>query len=403
MIDTKSTFLLRSLIIGTSILASVNSSLSATVPAEIKQLVKQVAVNQPYGTGFSVAVVNDGKLSFSTGGGNGLDVNGSSRFLLASVTKQLTGAAIAALSNEGKLSFQDPITKFVPEFSNWGALRIRDLLQHRTTLTDYLGTTIYQPNSGPSSDLQILSSLYPFISGMKAGCSKYSNTNYMLLSLIVERASGMPFGEYLEQAIFSPLEMFDTDYKGGPIPSNVEIGHNPRNIPNMLPYYREWASGAGGVVSTANDMAKWLIAVSNGFLNLKTILPRESATGACPGSPLNIYSLGWLMESPSEIFHLGQVWGYASYSRINTKSGKGIIVLSNAESVAGDKIEKFAKTVLSLANNTSSTYPREGGLGSYCCTQVGKFGPHPVQRLPIGNACYWFVPPYGNVPGQVCQ
>jgi CubicO group peptidase (beta-lactamase class C family) len=269
-------------------------------------------------------------------------------------------------------------------------------------LTEFLSTTIYQPQSGPTSDLTILSQLHGVIPGMRIGCSQYSNTNYILLSLIVERASGMSFGEYLEKAIFSPLEMFDTDYQGGVIPGNVEIGHNAYNIPNLKPYYREWASGAGGVVSTAKDMAKWLIAVSKGFLNIKTILPRESAHGACPGSPLNIYGLGWQLETASDLFHTGLAWGYASYTQINTKTGKGVVVLSNAEVVAGDKIKQFGKTVLSMSQNTSTDQPQTN-LGSYCCTQLGKFGPHPTQRLQIGSSCFWTVYPYGNVPGQVCK
>jgi CubicO group peptidase (beta-lactamase class C family) len=386
-----------------SIFFTLPTAFSSSIPFEVRHLVKQASGNQPYGTGFSLAVVEGGKLKFSTGGGNGVSVNGNSKFLLASVTKQLTAAAIVSLAQEGKLGFDDSITKFVPELLNWRSLRIKDLLNNSTSLIDFLSTPINRPHSGPTTDFQILSALHSFVSGVPSGCIQYSNTNFILLSLIVERASGMPFGDYLDRALFSPLEMYDTEYKGGVIPSDVETGHNQRNIPNMTPYYREWASGAGGVVSTAKDMAKWLIAVSNGFLNIKTIIPKESAIGACRGSSINKYGLGWQFDSTSELYHSGMVWGYASFVKINTNSGKGVVVLSNAEIVAGDKIKEFAERILSLSNNSEVRVQEETSFGSYCCTQFGKFGPHPTQRLPIGSACYWMVPGYGPAPGQVCQ
>src|SRR5262245_24890966 len=133
-------------------------------------------------------------------------------FRLASVTKQFTAMSILMLAQQKKLSLDDSITKYFPEFPEYGKpITIRHMLSHRSGLPDYEdlipnGTTI------PLSDRNALNLLRTQTRGyFPAGSEfRYSNSGYCLLSVIVEKVSGMPFSQFLKANIFQPLGMTHT-------------------------------------------------------------------------------------------------------------------------------------------------------------------------------------------------
>lgn len=239
--------------------------------------------------GYAVGVIRNGKLVFARGYGraeldNNIPITPKTSFHLASLSKQFTAAAVALLIAEGKLSLDTPVAEFVPEVKDFGAdLRIKHLIYFTSGLPEY--TSLPRQSGMPwfsffyfTTDEAIATSLragkFNFAPGTKW---EYSNINYMLLTRIVERASGMPFAEFLQTRVFKPLDMGASllnDDSTAVIPnratgyadrSDPEIlkelasmgihahgGTGPVRLPRISPHY-----GGSGVFSTVEDLAKW--------------------------------------------------------------------------------------------------------------------------------------------------
>lgn len=239
--------------------------------------------------GYAVGVIRNGKLVFARGYGraeldNNIPITPKTSFHLASLSKQFTAAAVALLIAEGKLSLDTPVAEFVPEVKDFGAdLRIKHLIYFTSGLPEY--TSLPRQSGMPwfsffyfTTDEAIATSLRAGKLNFAPGTKwEYSNINYMLLTRIVERASGMPFAEFLQTRVFKPLDMGASllnDDSTAVIPnratgyadrSDPEIlkelasmgihahgGTGPVRLPRISPHY-----GGSGVFSTVEDLAKW--------------------------------------------------------------------------------------------------------------------------------------------------
>lgn len=373
---------------------AVSTCLYAQISPAAQHLIANTTNGQPTGAGYSVSVIQDGKVLYSTASGKGVAVQPSSQFMLASVTKQLTAAAIVALEKDGALNFDDSISKFIPELKKWEDISIRALLQHRTNIPDYVSVGPYFPFNGPTSPMRILS-MFNSIQGQERDCTSYSNTNYYALGVVIERASGMSYGSYLDKKIFTPLGMTRTRYAPGPVSNSLMTGINTSGTPISAPYYAEWAYSAGGVISTAEDMAKWLAAVFDDYLDINELLDDEvsDAPQCFPGQPSS-YGLGWIPDGGGRFKHPGKVDGFATFAMLNKETGDGVVVLSNyAGNSAG--IENFAKQLLSISLNPATSN------ANYCCTAIGRFGPGLNPTGAAGIFCRWPTP-IGFAPGTTC-
>ncbi len=140
-----------------------------------------------------------------------LDEN--SVFELASCSKQFTAMAIALLQHQGKLSVTDDFTKYIPELSCYKGITIKDLVYHISGLPDYMAQDSMwiewdEHKIATNGDVIALLAKYkPAVLFGPGTRHEYSNTGYMLLATIVERASGLSFGDYLDKHIFKPLKM----------------------------------------------------------------------------------------------------------------------------------------------------------------------------------------------------
>jgi len=197
------------------ILLFATVAVASTVPAQLD------AILQDYGRadapGASVLVAQDGKVLYRKAFGlanleERTPITTATNFRLASVTKQFTATAVLLLAERGKLSLDDPLTRFFPGFARAAhGVQVRHLLGHTSGLLDYEelippGTTV------PLKDKDVLDlvgkedRLY-FAPGSQF---RYSNTGYALLALIVEKVSGRSFAQFLEENIFDPLGMAGT-------------------------------------------------------------------------------------------------------------------------------------------------------------------------------------------------
>ena len=235
-------------------------------------------------------------------------------FQIGSVTKQFTAVAVLRLRDEGKLSLDDDITRWLPDFDTRGhTVTLRHLLAHTAGIADFtespafgsLSTNIRFPRDSAYALLQRLP--HQFAPGE---LQIYNNSGFWLLGLVVEKASGMTYEDYVEQNIFAPLGMTRSMYC-----------HSEENIPRRAHGYfvsrdsvirrawtvaHTWPFAAGSLCSTVGDMVTWLQALHGGDV----LPPASYAEFIAPaklndGTPLR-YSMGFQVgPDPSGLMYLG--------------------------------------------------------------------------------------------------
>jgi D-alanyl-D-alanine carboxypeptidase len=366
---------------------------SAASGQSVDQLMNNV-LPRPHNTNFSVVILRDGEAHFRQRG----VADSNSRYMLASVSKQFTAAAILALEDENKLKLSDRASKFFGNLPTWNRITVRSLLNHQTSLPDYVSAAPYR-NGAPFQSGIPLNSLITQIASnagtpVQRNCLQYSNSNYAVLAGIVEAASGQSFGSYLSAKIFKPLAMHATGYTAAVL-SGVQPGHFQNGQPTPS-YHSSWANGAGGIVTSGADMAKWNRALLDGFLDIVDRVRSDVVTGACSayGIPRS-YAYGWIVKPDGTMEHSGSVEGYSAYNTINPDQNSAVTVLSN---FAG-----YASGMAAFASQLENASIEEVEVGpNYCCTALGKFGPGPNPSGLPGQSCFWRLPG-GITTGQTCQ
>ena len=204
--------------------------------------------------------------------GSPMAIDAHTNFRLASVTKQFTAMAILLLVHDGKLHYHDHLTKFFPDFPAYGQdITIRNLLNHTSGLPDYSELMEKQEQDGGPKwspehqiqDIEVLRLLKAQAVGRFAPGTRweYSNSGYVVLGLIVERTSGLPYREFLERRIFAPLKMNDTVVyqKGINTVRDRAYGYSKENE-RLIETDQSPTSatlGDGGIYSSVIDLDKW--------------------------------------------------------------------------------------------------------------------------------------------------
>ena len=228
--------------------------------------------------GIAVAVVKDGKVVFAKGYGvaslnTGKKVDENTRFGIASNSKAFTVAALAMLSDEGKLSLDDKVTDYIPEFKMYdpyvsAEFTIRDLLTHRSGLGLGSGDLMIFPDSGDFQVKDIIHNLR-YLKPASSFRSKYDYDNqmYIVAGEIVARVSGMSWENFIETKIMQPLQMNNSaaSYPRLKNKENVIDAHAPVDgkVQVISRYVDETTDAAGGINSSVTDMSKWIIMQMN--------------------------------------------------------------------------------------------------------------------------------------------
>ena len=287
-------------------------------------------------------------------------------FRLASVTKQMTAAAIMLLVRDGRLRYEETLTQALPGFPAYGnGVTIRHLLTHTSGLPDYESlmeraeTEKRQPIWTPDRQIrddEVLALLAKERRGLFApGTSwAYSNSAYVVLGLVAARAAGQPFGDVLRERIFAPLGMTRTlaYEKGKNEVQDRAYGHTKESA-----RFRETDQsstsatlGDGGVYSCLEDLAKWDEALRTNALLSKAemapaLTPARLADGSqprwpqgeqggdnlFPGQPV-AYGFGWFLDpwkGRPRAWHYGDTMGFRSVVDRFPADGVTVIVLAN--------------------------------------------------------------------------
>ena len=185
-------------------------------------------------------------------------------FMIASLSKTFTAASILLLQKSGKLQLNDPVDRFVADFPGGNDITIHQLLSHESGLPRIVFFPDYVEQSRLShttTELLEWISTKPvaFAPGQRYG---YSNANYVLLAHIIERASGISYGEYLRTNFFGPLEFEATGQNAGPLSAveNLAHGYVPTGLTDIaVSRYYDYSivTGAGSLYSTVEDLLIW--------------------------------------------------------------------------------------------------------------------------------------------------
>ncbi len=265
-------------------------------------------------------------------------------FAIGSDTKQFTAAAILQLRDQGKLSLDDPITKWLPDFDTRGNnVTLRHLLGHTSGITDLVDMPelramqlMRNPRISREEVYKVISH-YSFV--FPAGTMQlYSNSNFWLLGLIIEKASGMSYENYIETKMFEPLGMTRSMYcnTSESVPNRAN-GYGMRSgvsrrVPDIV---HTGTYSAGALCSTAKDLITWLQALHGG----KVLAPRSYTDMIAPstlddGTPLR-YAKGLFVGEDSHglrfIGHDGGGFGFSSNTRWYPDARLAVVVLTNSE------------------------------------------------------------------------
>ncbi len=292
----------------------------------------------------SVALVSDGRIILAKNYGKrsletGEAVKPTTAFAVGSVTKQFTVAAALLLVEEGKLSLTDKVAKWYPRATRAKDISISDIFHHVSGYPDfypldYVTRTMQKAISGDDIVKQYASLPLDFEPGTRWS---YSNTGFTMLGRIVERISGKPLGVFLKERIFSPLGMNNTYFEPDPRGPSMAQGYSSYLLSPLTlaaPEGRGWTGGAGGIYSTAEDLAKWDIAIMSGKVfqpsTWQTVItPRllnDSANSRYGGGQFIGARRGWMF-----LQHGGAVSGFLSNNLMLPAQRAAYITLASSE------------------------------------------------------------------------
>jgi CubicO group peptidase (beta-lactamase class C family) len=308
----------------------------------------------------SLAIVKDGQIVYTAAYGNArLEAAEAARpemrYSIGSISKQFTATAVLMLAEEGKLSLDDPVSRFLPDLTRSNEVTIRQLLSHTAGYEDYWPQDYVPPFMLQRVTAQRILDIWAkrpldFDPGTKW---QYSNTNYVIAGRIVEKASGMPLLEFLSKRIFEPLHM----------QSVMNIDQNRLADTDATGYFRYalgplrvapkegkgWLFAAGELAMPASDLATWDIAIMDQKL-LKPESYRTMETDVLLRNGLDTqYGLGIFvrkLDGRRMLEHGGEVSGFTSENMVFPDDQTAVVVLTNQD--ASDGAARIGQNVAKL-------------------------------------------------------
>ena len=324
-------------------------SVTHTAPANLATHIEELfATLDPQGPGAAVLVVHDSAVLYRRGFGLanlelGVPMEPHMVLRIGSITKQFTAVAILMLAQEGKLSLDDPITRFLPDYPTQGhVITVEHLLTHTSGIKSYTNMpewlALWRNDMSPPEIIALFKDQpLEFAPGQRWA---YNNSAYILLGVIVEQASGTTYEAFLRERVFGPLGM-----------THSSSDHTERVVPGRVPGYQKGDHGyenapylsmtqpyaAGALLSSVDDLALWDAALYG-----ETLLPRDALQRAWTPAVLadgtaTGYGYGWELgayEGHSVVEHGGGIPGFVAHALRLPDDRLFVAVLTN--SAGGD-------------------------------------------------------------------
>ena len=297
----------------------------------------------PTEPGVAVIVVKDGETVFRKGYGManlelGVSIEPDMVFRIGSATKQFTAVAILMLAEQGKLSLDDSISKFLPDYPTHDYLiTVKHLLTHTSGIKSYTSMPEWIPLWRKDFTVQELIDFFKYQPMVSAPGKRwsYNNSGYILLGAIIEKVTGQTYGQFIKQSIFEPLEMKQSYYDDPlqVIPRRVAgYDKSPNGFTNAAYISMTQPYAAGALVSTVDDLALWDTALyTEKLLKLETLKQAHISYQLLDGSP-TAYGFGWMISEYAGhrvIEHSGGIHGFRSHTIRLPDDHAFVAVLSN--------------------------------------------------------------------------
>jgi CubicO group peptidase (beta-lactamase class C family) len=317
----------------------------------------------------SVAIVQGGRLAYAQAYGAAqlqprADAKPDMRYSIGSISKQFCAALVLLLQQDGKLSLDDKVGKYIPDLTRANDVTIRQLLSHTSGYQDYWPQDYVPPmmlDTVSAARIMTLWAKKPL--DFEPGTHwQYSNTNYVIAGAIVEKVSGTPFFQLLQQRILMPLGMTSAqNIDAGRLTQPDPTGYMRYALGPLHPAPKEgrgWLFAAGELAMTPSDLAKWDIALMNESLlspasyklmETETLLANGTGTGYGLG-------VGVAMSGTHRLIsHNGEVSGFTAENQVYPDDKMAIIVLTNQDAAgAGGQIAGRVATLV-FANTTQGS------------------------------------------------
>jgi D-alanyl-D-alanine carboxypeptidase len=281
---------------------------------------------------------------------------------IGSVTKTFTGTAILQLVDQGRINLSDPISRYVEGVPSGDVITLDLLGRMRSGLPNYTDNDAFtdrlyaEAPTGPDAfaitPRELVDWAFRQPMNFAPGTQyEYSNTNTVLLGMVVEKVTGLPLGEYLAQNVFGPLGLAQTSYpSNGNLPGPYAHGYNKApdgRIVDATLWNPSWADAAGKIVSTLADVETWAAALGRGTLLQPDTQQQRISNGstAVPGvdyafAIFNVH--GWLG-------HNGDIPGYATVAVYLPERDATLVVIANSDVPEPHSAGQIAYDVTSIA------------------------------------------------------
>jgi CubicO group peptidase (beta-lactamase class C family) len=330
---------------------------------------------KPGSPGCALGVIRDGNFVYRKGYGMGsvelgVPLSAESVFYMGSVSKQFTGAAVVLAQERGYLSLDDDVRKYIPEIPDYGhTITLRQMLHHTSGLRDFL--SLYALAGRDVADVHSEAEVIEMIARQKAlnnvpgEAWLYSNTNYYLLGVVIERATKKSLNEFATENIFKPLGMTHTRFYDDHtlvLPGRV-AAYEPGKDGKFLV---DWSTqydivGAGGLMSTVDDQLLWDRNFYENKLGKGTLVKELQTKGVLNDGKEISYALGVEISSyrglPT-VGHSGALYGYRTNLLRFPVQRFSVVCLCNVETAApGNLSRKVADIYLEKELHAEATEP----------------------------------------------
>jgi CubicO group peptidase (beta-lactamase class C family) len=295
--------------------------------------------------GCQLSISRNGKLIFSKSWGmadleRNVPLTTNSILEAGSVSKQFTAASILLLEQQGKLSLSDDVRKYIPELPDYGTpIKLHHMIHHTSGLREW--SSVAQLTGWPrtkkfysNDDVLEIITRQKHLNNKPGETFIYSNSNYILLAIIVQRVSGLTLAQYTKKYIFEPAGMTHTQWRDNPnrLVPNRAIAYTKTGSDFETDMPNEYVYGAGGLLTTTEDLLNWNAFYQQGKFGSPSLLERQLQTEPLNNGSLNSYAAGLVINKVrgwDNISHNGATASYRAYLETFPKLNLSFAILSN--------------------------------------------------------------------------
>ena len=326
-----------------------NPVLEPMIDSMAKDLVND---NSP---GFVIGVIQDDEFIFLKAYGladieNNIPITTATLFDIGSVTKQFTAMCIALLNQDGKLSLDDDIRKYIPEMPDYGKpITIRHLIHHTSGLRDYTNLMLLKGmdthNSNEMKDLLQLVTKQKGLNFNPGEKHLYCNTGYLLMAEIIKRVTGKSLAEFAAERIFKPLGMKNTYWlmkKNDSLPAKRAVGYLSKGGSyERISDIMKTSGGAGGIQTNAEDMRLWLNNYNEKKVGDDSVMDLINTRGILNNGDTISYSFGLINNTYlglKKISHDGGTGNFVAKTERYPDINLSLLFFTNCNYMDGDRL-----------------------------------------------------------------